>query len=168
MGYPRVMIEIAVKGESWGAFVVELDEERAPETVKNFLRYVEDGYYDGTIFHRIISTFMIQGGGQAADGSARTLHAPIKNEAANGLPNDRGTIAMARTSDPHSATSQFFVNVKDNDFLNYPGQDGWGYCVFGRVIDGMSVVDRIKDVPVGGREKSSPVDPPVILSAKRA
>lgn len=165
---PRVRMEIAVKGESWGAFVVELDEENAPGTVSNFLRYVDDGFYDGTIFHRIISTFMIQGGGQAADGSPRKLHPAIKNEAKNGLPNERGTIAMARTSDPHSATSQFFINVKDNDFLTHPGQDGWGYCVFGRVVEGMDVVDRIKDVPVGGREKSTPTDPPVIVSAKRA
>lgn len=167
MAMPRVKLEIGVKGEAWGAFVIELDQEKAPGTVANFLRYVDDGFYDGTIFHRIISTFMIQGGGQAADGSPRKLHPPVKNEASNGLTNERGSVAMARTSDPHSATSQFFVNVVDNSFLDHPGRDGWGYCVFGRVVEGLDIVDRIKDVPVGGREKSTPNDPPVILAATR-
>lgn len=168
MAMPRVKMEIGVKDEQWGALVIELDEEKAPATVSNFLRYVDDGFYNGTIFHRVIKTFMVQGGGQAADGSPRTLRPPVKNEAGNGLKNSRGSVAMARTSDPHSATAQFFINVVDNDFLDHPGRDGWGYCVFGHVVEGLELVDRIRDVPVGGREKSSPNDPPVILSAARA
>jgi len=129
-----------------GDIVLELDEANAPVSSANFRQYVEDGFYDGTIFHRVIGNFMIQGGGLTPDMSQKTTRAPIENEAKNGLKNDRGTIAMARTMDPHSATAQFFINVKDNDFLNYPGQDGWGYCVFGKVVEGMDVVDRIRDV----------------------
>jgi peptidyl-prolyl cis-trans isomerase B (cyclophilin B) len=129
-----------------GDIVLELDEDNAPISSANFRQYVEDGFYDGTIFHRVIGNFMIQGGGLTPDMAQKTTRAAIENEAKNGLKNDRGTIAMARTMDPHSATAQFFINVKDNDFLNYPGQDGWGYCVFGKVVEGMDVVDRIRDV----------------------
>ncbi len=134
---------------TYGAVLIELDNERAPETVSNFLKYVNDGFFDGTIFHRVMDNFMIQGGGFLPGMVQKATRPPIKNEASNGLRNARGTIAMARTSDPHSATAQFFLNVTDNDFLNYTSEspNGWGYCVFGRVIDGMTVVDRIKGVP---------------------
>ena len=128
-----------------GDIVVELDEQAAPVTVKNFLGYVQDGFFDGKIFHRVIPNFMIQGGGFTEDMSQDKTRDPIVNEANNGLKNERGTIAMARTSDPHSATAQFFINVKDNDFLNYssPSPQGWGYTVFGKVVDGMDVVRKI-------------------------
>jgi peptidyl-prolyl cis-trans isomerase B (cyclophilin B) len=131
-----------------GVIEIELDAEKAPITVENFLTYVKDGFYDGTIFHRVIDGFMIQGGGLEAGMKEKQTREPIKNEADNGLPNDRGTIAMARTNDPHSATAQFFINVSDNAFLNFRSQsvDGWGYCVFGKVINGMDVVDTIKGV----------------------
>lgn len=134
-----------------GDIVVEVYPEKAPKTVANFLKYVDDGFYNGTIFHRVIANFMIQGGGFTADFKRKTTAAPVINEANNGLKNDRGTIAMARTSDPHSATAQFFINVKDNDFLNHtaPTPNGWGYCVFGKVVDGMTVVDKIRVVPTG-------------------
>jgi len=130
---------------SKGTITIELDAEKAPETVKNFVSYVEDGFYDGLIFHRVIPNFMIQGGGMTPDMSEKPNNAPIKNEASNGLKNDRGTIAMARTQDPHSATSQFFINLKDNDFLNFSSETpaGWGYTVFGKVTEGMDVVDEI-------------------------
>jgi peptidyl-prolyl cis-trans isomerase B (cyclophilin B) len=133
---------------SKGVIEIELDAEKAPITVENFLTYVKDGFYDGTIFHRVIDGFMIQGGGLEAGMKEKQTREPIKNEADNGLPNDRGTIAMARTNDPHSATAQFFINVSDNAFLNFRSQsvDGWGYCVFGKVINGMDVVDTIKGV----------------------
>ncbi|SFP29367.1 peptidyl-prolyl cis-trans isomerase B (cyclophilin B) [Ruminobacter amylophilus] len=132
-----------------GDITLELNPEKAPVTVDNFLKYVADGYYEGTIFHRVIKGFMIQGGGLTAglkDKASR--RAPIENEADNGLKNDKYTIAMARTMDPHSATSQFFINTKDNDFLNHSGKDlhGWGYCVFGKVVDGFDVVDKIESV----------------------
>ena len=131
-----------------GTIIIELDGDNAPNTVANFITYVNEGFYDGTIFHRVISNFMIQGGGFNADMSQKTTRDPIQNEANNGLKNDTGTIAMARTSDPHSATAQFFINVKDNDFLNFSSetQQGWGYAVFGKVSEGMKVVDAIKNV----------------------
>lgn len=130
-----------------GAVTLELDAEKAPTTVANFIAYVEAGHYDGTIFHRVIDGFMIQGGGFVPGMNQKPVNAPIANEAKNGLKNERYTVAMARTSDPHSATAQFFINAGDNDFLdNDKCQDGWGYCVFGRVIEGREVVDAIKSV----------------------
>ncbi len=130
-----------------GTIILELDADKAPTTVKNFVTYANEGFYDGTIFHRVISNFMIQGGGFTEDMSQKTTHDPIKNEANNGLKNSNGTIAMARTGDPHSATAQFFINVKDNDFLNFSSEtpQGWGYAVFGKVTEGMDVVNKIKD-----------------------
>ncbi len=134
-----------------GNIVIELNEEKAPETVKNFLTYVNDGFFDGTIFHRVIPNFMIQGGGFMPGMVQKRTEDPIKNEADNGLTNDRGTIAMARTNDPHSATAQFFINHNDNTFLNHtaPTGPGWGYCVFGKVTDGMDTVDSIAAVKTG-------------------
>lgn len=156
---------------SLGGFTVELYPDKTPLTVANFLRYVDEGFFAGTIFHRVIPTFMIQGGGFVTlnEQKEQGMHPPIQNEAKKGLKNVRGTIAMARTGAPHSATSQFFINVKDNAFLDFPGQDGWGYCAFGKVVEGMDVVDKLKDVPTkkDGQENSEPVDPPVIQSAKR-
>lgn len=134
-----------------GVIKLQLDSERVPETVANFLRYVEDGFYNGTIFHRVIGNFMIQGGGFEPGMRQKRTLPPVRNEAAKGQRNRDGTIAMARTSDPHSATSQFFINVKDNAFLDHPGRDGWGYCVFGRVVEGREVVETIKAVPTGDR-----------------
>lgn len=136
---------------SHGNITIELNEEKAPETVKNFLSYVNDGFFDGTIFHRVIPNFMIQGGGFTAEMEQKACKAPIQNEADNGLANDRGTIAMARTNDPHSATAQFFINHNDNGFLNHtePTGAGWGYCVFGKVTDGMNAVDSIAAVSTG-------------------
>ena len=137
---------------SMGDIMLELDAEKAPNTAANFVAYVEDGFYDGLIFHRVIPGFMVQGGGMNPDMSEKAnKRAPIKNEANNGLKNDRGTIAMARTGDPHSASSQFFINLKDNDFLNFTSetQAGWGYAVFGKVTDGMDVVDAIEKVKTG-------------------
>lgn len=152
-----------------GAIVIELNEEKAPKTVENFLNYVKSGHYDGTIFHRIIDGFMIQGGGMDAEMNEKSTNAPIENEADNGLKNDKGTIAMARTQDPHSATSQFFINVKDNDFLNHSGKNmqGWGYTVFGKVTSGMDVVDKMRGVPTGrfGMHADVPKEPVVINSA---
>jgi peptidyl-prolyl cis-trans isomerase B (cyclophilin B) len=138
---------------SLGDIGLELDAEKAPATVENFLTYAKDGFFDGTIFHRVIENFMIQGGGMIADMSQKTTRAPIKNEADNGLKNTAGTIAMARTNDPHSATAQFFINVSDNEFLNHrsPSPQGWGYAVFGRVVSGMEVVEKIKAVKTGRR-----------------
>ena len=159
---------------NFGTIVLELDAAKAPETVQNFLAYVEAGHYDNTIFHRVIDGFMIQGGGFEPGMQQKPTNAPIQNEAANGLKNDRYTIAMARTGDPHSATAQFFINVKDNAFLNHtaPSGQGWGYCVFGKVVEGMDVVDKIKSLPavpnrMMGGEPSQPVDPPVIKTARR-
>jgi peptidyl-prolyl cis-trans isomerase B (cyclophilin B) len=129
-----------------GKIVLELDAEKAPKTCANFEQYVTDGHFDGTIFHRVIQGFMIQGGGFYPDMAQKACREPIENEAANGLSNLNGTIAMARTMQPHSATAQFFINVSDNKFLDHPGQDGWGYCVFGKVVDGMDVVNKIKGV----------------------
>ncbi len=138
---------------SKGTIVLELDAANAPVTVENFLTYVREGFYDGTIFHRVISNFMIQGGGFTSDMTQKPTHDPIRNEANNGLGNDTGTIAMARTNDPHSATAQFFINVRDNQFLNFSGENmqGWGYAVFGKVTEGMEVVNAIRDVPTTTR-----------------
>ncbi|MCE2871180.1 MAG: peptidyl-prolyl cis-trans isomerase [Oxalobacteraceae bacterium] len=140
-----------------GAITVELDAEKAPKSVENFVNYVKSGHYDGTIFHRIIDGFMIQGGGFDSDMKQKSTNDPVDNEANNGLKNDRYTLAMARTSDPHSATAQFFINVGDNDFLNYPGSDGWGYAVFGRVTEGKDVVDAIRAVKTGRKSMFSDV-----------
>lgn len=173
MNLPRVALEIAQADQDWGTIVLELDAQRTPRTVENFLSYVDAAFFDGTIFHRVIPNFMIQGGGYTAPNQAKTkgLRQPVENEAADGLKNVRGTIAMARTSDPHSATSQFFINVADNNMLDHPGGDGWGYCGFGQVVEGMDVVDRIKAVetepnPQMG-ENSQPIDPPAIKKASR-
>lgn len=138
---------------SMGEIVLELNTEAAPETVANFLDYVKAGHYNGTIFHRVIAGFMIQGGGMDGDMKERDTKAPIKNEAQNGLVNDKYTIAMARTNDPHSATAQFFINTKDNAFLNFSSADlrGWGYAVFGRVVEGQKVVDAIENVETTSR-----------------
>ena len=132
-----------------GSIQIELNKEAAPITVKNFENYVNKDFFNGTIFHRVIDGFMIQGGGFTKDMSQKQTDAPIKNEADNGLKNEKYSIAMARTQDPHSASSQFFINVNDNNFLDYPGQDGAGYCVFGKVIKGQDVVDKIAKVPTG-------------------
>jgi cyclophilin family peptidyl-prolyl cis-trans isomerase len=134
---------------SKGDITLELDAEKAPQSVENFLAYVDAGFYDGTIFHRVIPDFMIQGGGLDPDMTKKATRDPVQNEAKNGLKNRRGTIAMARTQAPHSATAQFFINHKDNDNLDYPSFDGWGYAVFGQVTDGMDVVDAIAAVPTG-------------------
>ena len=134
-----------------GDIVIELEAEKAPESAKNFISYVEAGHYNNTVFHRVINGFMIQGGGFEPGMKQKDCKDPIKNEADNGLKNDNYTIAMARTSDPHSATAQFFINVADNDFLNFkaPNANGWGYCVFGKVVEGSDVVDKIKGVKTG-------------------
>ena len=136
-----------------GVIAIELDAERAPETVKNFLAYVESGHYSNTVFHRVIDGFMVQGGGFEPGMKQKPTGAPVRNEADNGLKNDKYTVAMARTNEPHSASAQFFINIADNDFLNHtaPTPQGWGYCVFGRVVEGMDVVDRIKGVKTGSR-----------------
>lgn len=138
---------------NYGDITLELDSEKAPASAQNFIDYVSSGHYDNTIFHRVIDDFMIQGGGFEPGMIQKQTRAPIENEAGNGLKNDKYTIAMARTSDPHSATAQFFINVKDNAFLNYksPTPQGFGYCVFGRVVEGMDVVDKIKKVKTGDR-----------------
>jgi len=134
-----------------GIIGIELDAERAPKTVQNFLDYARAGHYDNTIFHRVINGFMIQGGGFEPGMSQKPTRGPIENEATNGLRNTKGTLAMARTSDPHSATAQFFINVADNDFLNHKAPSGqdWGYCVFGKVVEGMDVVNKIRTVRTG-------------------
>jgi peptidyl-prolyl cis-trans isomerase A (cyclophilin A)/peptidyl-prolyl cis-trans isomerase B (cyclophilin B) len=155
---PRVSLKT-----SMGEIVVELYPEKAPKSVENFLQYVKNGHYNGTIFHRVIDGFMIQGGGFDKNMKQKPTRAPIENEAKNGLKNEPYTLAMARTSDPHSASAQFFINVKNNSFLDYPGQDGWGYTVFGKVIKGMDVVDKIKLVPTAGGDV--PTKPVVIESA---
>ena len=139
---------------SKGDITIALDDEKAPKTVENFLAYVDSGFYDGTIFHRVIEGFMIQGGGLEPDLTKKATQPPVENEAKNGLKNARGTIAMARTGQPHSATAQFFINHRDNTNLDYPSFDGWGYAVFGKVTSGMDVVDAIAEVPTerrGGR-----------------
>ena len=153
---------------SKGDILIELDEENAPLSCANFRQYVEDGHYDGTIFHRVINNFMIQGGGFTPDMMQKATREPIENEAKNGLKNESGTIAMARTMDPHSATAQFFINVSNNNFLDYPGQDGWGYAVFGKVTEGMDVISAIKGVETTHRGGHSdvPVEPIVIEKAE--
>ena len=152
-----------------GAIVLSLDAEKAPQTVENFMQYVRDGFYDGTLFHRVIDGFMVQGGGFAAGMQQKRTRAPIPNEADNGLRNQRGAIAMARTPDPHSATAQFFINVADNAFLDFKAKTdaGWGYCVFGRVTEGMDVVDRIKGVATTSRagHRDVPAEDVVIVRA---
>jgi len=152
-----------------GDIVIELNAEAAPQTVANFLSYVRESYYNGTIFHRVIKNFMIQGGGFTSDMHQKTTNPPIKNEADNGLKNTVGTIAMARTSNPHSATAQFFINVKDNAFLDHHQKNaqGWGYCVFGRVIRGMETVRAIENSPTGLRagHKDVPIEPIIVLHA---
>jgi peptidyl-prolyl cis-trans isomerase B (cyclophilin B) len=153
-----------------GAITIELDAAKAPATVENFLSYVRSGFYANTVFHRVIDGFMIQGGGFEPGMRQKSTQAPIKNEAQNGLKNDRYTIAMARTNDPHSATAQFFINVKDNDFLNHtaPNAQGWGYCVFGKVTEGTDVVDKIKGVKTGskGFHQDVPTEDVVIEKAE--
>jgi peptidyl-prolyl cis-trans isomerase B (cyclophilin B) len=153
---------------SKGEILIELDEEKAPVSSANFRQYVEDGHFDGTIFHRVINNFMIQGGGFTPDMMQKATREPIENEAKNGLKNEAGTIAMARTMDPHSATAQFFINVSNNTFLDYPGQDGWGYAVFGKVTEGMDVINAIKGVETTHRGGHSdvPVEPIVIEKAE--
>jgi peptidyl-prolyl cis-trans isomerase B (cyclophilin B) len=165
------MTQVAIT-TNHGAFVIALAEAEAPNTVANFLAYVDAGHYDGTIFHRVIDGFMTQGGGYDARYEKKATRAPIANEADNGLKNRRGTVAMARTGDPHSATAQFFVNVADNAFLDHTGKNerGWGYAVFGQVVSGIDVVDRIKAVRTGAGgpfPKDAPLELVVIESARR-
>jgi peptidyl-prolyl cis-trans isomerase B (cyclophilin B) len=161
---PRVRLET-----NHGVIVLELDSKSAPKTVENILQYVNDGFYDGTIFHRVIKGFMIQGGGLTSDMQKKPTRSPIKNEADSGLRNKHGTVAMARTNDPHSATSQFFINTVDNAFLDYKekSRNGWGYCVFGRVVEGMDVVDTIEGVTttMRARHENVPTSPVVIKQA---
>ena len=163
---PRIVMET-----SKGNFLIELYPEKAPVTVKNFMSYVDAGFYDGTIFHRVIPGFMIQGGGFTSDMKRKTTEAPIRNEADNGMKNIRGTVAMARTQDPHSATAQFFINTVDNDFLNHRSKSGqaWGYTVFGKVIQGMDVVDSISALKTAnsGMMRDVPVESVIIVKAKR-
>lgn len=153
---------------TFGEIKLDLDADKAPKTVANFLRYAEDGFYDGTIFHRVIDNFMIQGGGFNSDMSQKESGEPVENEADNGLKNDHGTIAMARTMEPHSATAQFFINVKDNDFLNHSGKNmqGWGYTVFGKVVEGSDVLDKIRAVSTTtkGGHQDVPTDDVIIES----
>lgn len=153
-----------------GVIALELFSEQAPQTVANFEQYVKEGHYDGTIFHRVMSGFMIQGGGFSADFVQKPTREPIRNEAKNGVPNKAYTVAMARTQEPHSATAQFFINVVDNDFLNYSSESpqGWGYAVFGRVVGGKEVVDRIKAVATGRKNghHDVPLEPVLILKAE--
>ena len=152
-----------------GDITLELYADKAPKTVENFLSYVQDGFYDNTIFHRVIDGFMIQGGGMTPDMEQKETKAPIENEANNGVANEAGTIAMARTNDPNSATAQFFINVKDNDFLNFSSEsmNGWGYCAFGKVTEGMDVVEKIKNVKTGnyGYHQDVPVEAVIIEKA---
>jgi len=153
-----------------GVISLELDAERAPDTVANFLQYVKDGHFDNTVFHRVIDGFMIQGGGFEPGMKQKPTRPPVKNEAGNKVPNNAYTVAMARTSDPHSASAQFFINVADNAFLNHTGQtpQGWGYCVFGRVTEGKDIVDKIKKVKTGSRgmHQDVPVEDVIIEKAE--
>ncbi len=161
---PKVKLET-----NHGDIVIELNADKAPNTVANFLDYVNSGFYNGTIFHRVIKDFMIQGGGFSEDFEQKTPNAPIRNEANNGLSNVKGSVAMARTNDPHSATAQFFINTVDNDFLNFRGESGaaWGYAVFGQVVDGMDVVEEIRAVNTAnrGHHQNVPVENVVITNA---
>ncbi|WP_428240377.1 peptidylprolyl isomerase [Gynuella sp.] len=156
---------------NFGEIKLELFEEQAPKTCANFLKYIDDGFYNGTIFHRIINNFMIQGGGMEPGMQQKATNAPIENEADNGLKNEIGTIAMARTMDPHSATAQFFINVANNDFLNHSGKNmqGWGYTVFGKVVEGMDIVNQIKSVKTTSKmgHQDVPVDDVIIESCTR-
>jgi peptidyl-prolyl cis-trans isomerase B (cyclophilin B) len=166
---PDPIVEVKT---SLGTFVITLDPAHAPKSVENFLAYVDAKHYDGTIFHRVIPTFMAQGGGYDSSYEKRPTRAPVQNEADNGIKNTRGTVAMARTNDPHSATAQFFVNVVDNAFLDHTAKvdTGWGYAVFGRVTEGMDVVDKIKAVKTGSAgpfSKDAPLTPVVIENIKR-
>jgi peptidyl-prolyl cis-trans isomerase B (cyclophilin B) len=153
-----------------GVISLELDAAKAPKTVQNFIDYVTAGHYDNTVFHRVIDGFMIQGGGFEPGMKQKPTQAPIENEASNGLKNDHGTVAMARTNDPHSATAQFFINIADNDFLNFKSASGsgWGYCVFGRVVEGLDVVERIRNVKTGssGFHQDVPAEDVVIERAE--
>lgn len=162
---------VVVMETNQGVVEIEIFADKAPQTAANFLKYVDDKFYDGTIFHRVINGFMIQGGGFSEKMEEKKTRSPIKNEASNGLGNETGTIAMARTSDPHSATAQFFINVADNSSLNHTGQteSGWGYAVFGKVVNGMHVVNRIKLVKTGNLSghQNVPMDPVVIKNVKR-
>ena len=153
---------------SQGMVVIELYQDKAPKTVENFLQYAQDNFFNGTVFHRVIPGFMIQGGGFTPDMKQKETRAPIQNEAKNGLKNETGTLAMARTGDPHSASAQFFINLKDNSFLDYPSRDGWGYAVFGKVVQGMDVVQKIAVVPTGnvGPHQNVPTTPVLIESVK--
>jgi peptidyl-prolyl cis-trans isomerase B (cyclophilin B) len=149
-----------------GNIHIEVDAEKAPITVQNFIDYVNDGFYDGTIFHRVINNFMIQGGGFNEDMIQKSTKAEIENEAKNGLKNNKYSLAMARTAAPHSASSQFFINTSDNAFLDNPGQDGWGYCVFAEVVEGQSVVDHINTVPTGTRSGHGDVPSDTVIINK--
>lgn len=156
---------------NFGQIKLKLEEEKTPETAKNFYRYVDEGFYDGTIFHRVIDNFMIQGGGFDKDMNRKDGHLAIDNEADKGIANKRGTIAMARTMDPNSATSQFFINVKDNGFLDHTAKsrEGWGYCAFGEVVEGLDIIDKIKVVETGSQEghQDVPNEPVIIERAYR-
>jgi len=162
--YPKVKLQT-----NMGDIIVELNSEKAPKSVENFLAYVKEGFYNGTIFHRVIDGFMAQGGGFTEDMQRKGTRAPIQNEANNGLKNDRGTLAMARTNAPHSATAQFFINLVNNDFLNYRSPDarGWGYTVFGKVVQGMDVVDKMRKIPTGasGPFRQDVPQSPVIIES---
>ena len=153
-----------------GVITLNLDAEKAPKTVANFIAYVEAGHYNNTVFHRVIKNFMIQGGGMGPGMNQKPCKAPVENEAANGLKNKRGTVAMARTNDPHSATAQFFINTVDNDFLDFkaPSGQGWGYCVFGEVVEGLDVVDKIRAVKTGnkGGHQDVPAEDVIIEKAE--
>ncbi|KKN62350.1 hypothetical protein LCGC14_0512620 [marine sediment metagenome] len=161
---PQVKLET-----NYGDIIIQLDQDKAPISVNNFLSYVEEGFYNGTIFHRVIKNFMVQGGGFTQDFDQKGTHKPIENEADNGLSNKRGTVAMARTNDPHSATSQFFINTVDNDFLDFRGKapSGWGYAVFGEVVEGMDVVDAIREVDttMRGPHQDVPAEDVIIINA---
>ncbi len=163
-------VDVLIK-TNLGDVTLELYPDKAPATVKNFLRYVDEGFYDGTIFHRVIGGFMIQGGGYGPDLERKPTHAPVPNEADNGLKNQRGAIAMARTSDPNSATAQFFINLMDNDFLDFRDKSfrGWGYTVFGKVVDGMDIVDKIADVHTTSKQgmRNVPEQDVIIESIKK-
>lgn len=170
LGHPALATGTkVVMKTSAGDITLELDEAKAPASVANFLAYVDSGFYDGTIFHRVIKGFMIQGGGLTPDMAKKTTRDPVENEAKNGLKNLRGTIAMARTNAPHSATAQFFINHRDNGNLDYPSFDGWGYAVFGKVVAGIDVVDHIANVDTGVKagRRDVPVDTIVIESVSR-
>ena len=168
---PVVELSISIGGKAAGSIKISLEQKKAPKTVANFLKYVKKGHYNGTIFHRVIDNFMVQGGGFTPDYKKKPTDASIKNEADNGLKNTNYSVAMARTPDPHSAAAQFFINVKDNDFLNHSGKSmqGWGYCVFGKVTAGMKLVDKIKKIATGAGGpfgKDVPTTPVLITKAK--